>query len=222
MLLRKSISFVATIGGLCVAPFAWSQSHGGAYVDGGLGMNIAQADVEETDPPDSLKRDVGKPNFAVRLGAGWRHDAGNMVYGVGFMLDPLTYDVNKEDDSNPPSSSSAKTEMKNHWAIGVDIGWKLAPATVLYGKLSYNSAKVESQFSQVGPTLSYSWSNTHTGIGYGAGARHMLSRTQYVFVDWHYVKFDSKTTSPDPTNATLDVKTTPSLNTGSIGMGWKF
>jgi len=207
--------------GLLAAPYASAQMK--AYIGGGLGFNTVAANVVAVDPtalpPTTEKTTSGKRNLTGQIEGGVRFDAGNMVYGVGLYVNPLTL---KADDVDDGAGFSIKTEIKNLMGLVGELGWKLESATVAYGKLSFNQAKVEAKVTD--PPLSGTISKTFTGFGVGAGVRHALANNMYLFVDWHHIMGSeaSVNISGITGNAGETRKIKPTLTTGLVGMGWTF
>lgn len=218
MLRRVFVLALAAVG-LIVAPYASAQIKG--FVGGGLGFNTIAADNAFVSPgnPDD-KSTTGMSNPALQIEGGVLFNTnGPVVWGLGLYVHPLAYKAN--DESNG-AGFTLETEVKNVIGVFGEIGFKLAQATVAYGRLSFNQAKVEAELNQPGGPNG-TLSETFTGVGVGVGVRHTLSGSMYLFVDWHHI-IGSEATITD--NAILgpnnSFKITPSITTGLIGLGWMF
>lgn len=218
-MLRRVFILVLAAVGLVAAPYASAQIKG--FAGGGLGFNTIAADSVFVSPgnPD-FKDTTGKSNLTGQIEGGVRFDAGNMVFGVGLYLNPLT--LKADEVSDPPFSQ--KTEVKNLKGLFGEVGFKLASATVAYGRLSFSQATVEAKLTD--PTnvpSSLSVSKTFTGVGVGAGIRHALANKMYLFADWHHTmgsEVSLDTSAITGAGDTLKIK--PTLTTGLVGAGWTF
>ena len=209
--LKYSLAASLLAAGLGVSAVANAQWNG-FYADVGVGLNAATAKFDSA--PVNLDG-VGRSSFWTSLGAGWRMDGGGWVAGVGAYYDFPKVTIT---DGNVQSLST-KVEQKFRYGIRGDIGWNPAPPTVIYGILTWNWAKVDASFSQ--PAVgSSSFSNTHTGFGYGAGIRHMLPGNWYVYAEWQQIDYNGKGGNFSGTTTNINVK--PENTIGLIGLGFKF
>jgi len=194
---------VLAAAGLLAAPHASAQVK--PFVGAGLGFNTVANEITLEGPPDA-KLPTGNSNFAFQIEGGVRVDAGNMVWGVGLYINPLTLNAGKFDSGG---GVTLETEYKNLIGVFGELGWKLGSATVAYGRLSFNQAKAE--LSAFGESISKNF----TGIGLGAGIRQTLADNSYLFVDWHHIMGSDTTVD-------LGVRIKPSITTGLVGVGWMF
>lgn len=222
---KHTLLFASVLGAglnVSVANAQWT----GLYGDLGVGFNAATAKTTDTVPPpisETLTDDVGKSSFVGSLGAGWRWDGGVWVLGVGAFYDFPKITIEEARVTGPGFTSVfPRLEQKNRYGIGVDLGWKPTPPIDIYAKVTANWAKVDGTVSTTGvPTVT--WSNTHSGLGYGLGIRYLLpgSPSWYLFAEWQQVEFNSKSQSLSPTfTDTITVK--PKNTIGLIGVGVKF
>lgn len=218
-MLRRVFVLVLAAAGLIVAPYASAQIKG--FAGGGLGFNTIAAESVSVFPPNpDEKATSGMSNPALQIEGGVLFNAnGPIVGGLGLYVHPLAY---KADEQNDGAGFTLKTEVKNLIGIFGELGFKLAQATVAYGRLSFNQAKVEAKLDQPGGPNG-TLSETFTGVGLGAGVRHTLSGSMYLFVDWHHIiGSEAKITDSAILGPNNSVKITPSITTGLIGLGWMF
>jgi opacity protein-like surface antigen len=221
MIIRKLAvaGVIATgLGGASTANAQWD----GFYVDGGLGAGALSASVSTNIAGETASLDAGKTSFAFQLGAGWRKDFGNWVLGLGAFWDPFSSTISELSATDSTGTGTAKIQQKWRWGLGVDAGWNPTNNTVIYGKVTYSWANVETKADANffnGTAASGSHSNTHTGWGLGAGARYLVTNNAYVFAEWQWYDLNKKTWTP-VTGTSVDVQ--PSGNLGLIGVGWKF
>jgi len=217
-MLKRAPFAVLAAAGLLAAPHASAQMK--PFAGGGLGFNTVAADSTLQQPlvPDE-KTTSGKSNLAFQIEGGVRFDnPGPMVWGVGLYISPLALKADEQDDG---AGTTTKTEVKNLMGLFGELGWKLGSATVAYGRLSFNQAKVESKLVQPGGPNG-TVSKSFTGIGLGAGVRHALAGNRYLFADWHHIMGSEVKVTDATLMGTDTIKITPTITTGLIGMGWTF
>jgi opacity protein-like surface antigen len=220
MIIRKFAVASVIAMGLGAASTANAQWDG-FYVDGSLGAVAGTASVSTAIAGETASLDAGKTAFAFQLGAGWRKDFGNWVLGLGAFWDPFSATISELNFTDTTGTGTAKIQQKWRWGLGIDAGWNPTNNTVIYGKVTYNWASVETEANAnfLGTAGSGSHSNTHQGWGLGAGVRYLATTNAYVFAEWQWVDYNTKTWTP-ATGTSVDV--TPGANLGLIGVGVKF
>ena len=225
MLKRVFISMFAAAG-LVAAPYASAEMQG--YISGGLGFNAVNGDVVflglpggagggvvgPTPPP--VNTTSGKSNLTGQIEGGVRFPySDNIIIGLGLYINPLSLDA--DSINNIPDAFSMTTKIKDLKGFVGEIGWKLGPSTVAYGKLTLNQARSESAatLNAVPSNLTANFS----GVGFGAGFRQTLADNMYLFGEWHHID-GSEVSITIFDHGTYRIK--PQLTTGLVGAGLTF
>lgn len=197
-----------------------ANAQSGFFVEGGIGIGAATTKLTESEPGFRATTDIGKSRALGSLGAGWRWTSPTTVFGVGAFGNLAGRNIGEITVTDPAGSVTGKLEQRNHWGIGVEAGWRLAPPTTLYGKLTWNRANFKATLTETAPpdVFTDSISNNHAGVGLGVGLRHALSANSYVFAEWQHVNFNRRTRVIDGISYTVD----PSNSIGLVGLGWTF
>lgn len=101
-------------------------------------------------------------------------------------------------------------EAKNQLSVYVEPGFLINDKTLVYGKLSYEKAKVEAN-GEGGQA-----SKSINGTGFGFGARTMIDKTTYLQVEFKQIGYGSARLDGD----TADFKTKATVGTVGIGMNF--
>ena len=137
------------------------------------------------------------------------------LLSVGLKYDLMDEKLAHLTASGTVANGDITLKQKNHYSIFVAPGYQTSPDTLLYGKLSYETAKAD--FSG---TVDRSQSDlkfgsvTYHGIGYGLGLKTYLTDDIYAGVELHRVMYDSKGLS--------STSTSTGTTTGSAYLGYKF
>ena len=221
-MLKRAFILMFAAAGLVAAPYASAEIQG--YVSGGLGFNAVTGDVvafapaKPGDPPALPANSTsGISNFTGQIEGGGRFAASddNIIFGVGLYINPFTPSAH-EDAGHVPGGSTTIDIVDMRGVVG-EIGWKLSTATVAYGKLSLNRARMESTFAAPAETIG-PITKDFSGVGIGAGFRQSLAGNMYFFSEWHHIMGGEVSMLIEGT--TLKIK--PKLTTGLVGAGWTF
>lgn len=196
-----------------------ANAQSGLFVEGGVGIGAATTKVTISEPGVRVTMDSGKSRALGSLGAGWRWTSPTTVLGVGAFWNLADRNIGEETWTEDGFSGSTKLEQRNHWGIGVEAGWRLAPPTTLYGKLTWNRANFRATSIITGEPDEVWYRNSHSGVGLGVGLRHALSANLYVFAEWQHVDFNRKT---EPLFEGVSIRVDPSNSIGLVGLGWTF
>lgn len=107
------------------------------------------------------------------------------------------------------SNGAVTTKLKNQSSLYVEPGFLLNPTTLVYGKVSYESATLNLNGS------GYTLNKDIKGTGFGVGVRTMLNKNMFLQVEAKQITFDKENpadTGPFQAKGTV----------GSIGIGYKF
>lgn len=111
-------------------------------------------------------------------------------------------------DLDGGSYNGTSLKAKDMYSVYLEPGYRLTEATLLYGKLSYQSMKGE--LSGGGASAS----ETFDGYGVGVGVRSMINSKFYVQAEINEVDYSSK--------ALNGINVDPKQTIGTIGVGYKF
>lgn len=147
-----------------------------------------------------------------------QQSVGATLYGAyGVALDNntvvnfgATYGLtNAKGGSTDDGSGPLTAKLKNQYSLYVEPGMLLNDKTLAYGKIAYNSAKIELDAQgDIG-------SKSINGFGYGVGIRTMVDKNLSLNVEIKRVNYGQETTLDD-----VGFKTTATV--GSVGIGYKF
>ena len=140
----------------------------------------------------------------------------NLQAGYGFAMDASTVitvgaqyalsDAKAGDYTNPTGS----VKLKKQTSFYIEPGFLLNPTTLVYGKVSYDSASANAI------EASATYKADIKGIGYGFGARTMLDKNLFVQAEVKKTSFGEESFPGD--TAKFKVKNT----VASVGIGYKF
>ena len=167
----------------------------------------------ETGPDSTTMMDgLGKNSVAGTMQAAYGFSVGqNLILSVGgtYALGaPKTWTL--IDDVNGPTSGKAR----NMASLYIEPGYLISDKTMAYGKLSYETAKVDIPSGDA-DVVSVNSKKVH-GTGLGFGIRTMLNKN--MFLQTEIRRIDYRTASAGA--GITDIKT--SATVGGVGLGWKF
>ena len=124
-------------------------------------------------------------------------------------------------------NTTLENKLKSHYAMYVQPSYLISNTSAIFGKISYNKAKIESaatgEFDTV--TTEVQSKSTH-GYGYGLGIKTLINSNFYIQVEAERVNYKSKSFDPDSSNSPggsqADYTLKPSTNSGKISVGYKF
>jgi hypothetical protein len=171
----------------------------------GLNLNTVSTNSKITEPGLVLD------------GIGQQSWNGGIQGAYGFVASPttvvsvgVTYALGKSKaGAINENSGNASFEAKNQLSVYVEPGFLINNSTLVYGKLSYEKAKIDAA-ADGSSTLSKSVN----GTGFGFGARTMINKTTYLQVEIKQINYGSARfdASEFKTKATV----------GTVGVGMKF
>jgi opacity protein-like surface antigen len=152
-------------------------------------------------------------------GIGQQSWNGALQGAYGFVTSPstvvsvgVTYGLGKSKaGALVDSVGSANFEVKNQLSVYVEPGFLINNSTLIYGKMSYEKAKIDS-FASDDETISKSIN----GTGFGFGARTMIAKTAYIQVEIKQIGYGSA--KFDGTDTAFKTKSA----VGTVGIGMKF
>lgn len=199
----KKVLIATAVATALAVPQAFAQASNFAGFSLGLNANFVSSSTELSGGTTGKLGDTTQ--IASLEGAYGFNMGGRGVLGLG-----LTYNLG---DLKGGSAGTTEFKGKDMYSVYLAPGYALSNDTLLYGKLAYVAAK--GQVSSVGfPTDSQNFD----GVGYGAGARALLSKNLYLQVEFMQAQYNKKTISSG--GSSVDFK--PFSTTGTIGLGYKF
>ena len=173
------------------------------------GVNVSSVGGTSTQSTDGISIDFGQQSFVPGLELGYNYAATQkIVLGL-----TATYDLaDSKLGQNSFEGQSATNKGQNRYSVNFKPGFLVAPSTMIYATVGYNSMTQKLQ----NPVQSYS--NTVSGIGYGAGISVMVDKNIFVKAEVQQVNFNSASLTANDITGTIQ----PNLTIGTIGVGYKF
>ncbi|MDE2600201.1 MAG: porin family protein [Rhodocyclaceae bacterium] len=81
-------------------------------------------------------------------------------------------------------TQTVRFEMKDDWAVFLAPGYRIAPNSLVYGKLAYHQAK-----GHYNDTLPAVGDTTHNGFGYGLGYAYALNRNVEISAEYNHIDY---------------------------------
>lgn len=200
--MKKALIASALVGALA-APQAFA--HVGNFAGFSVGVNLDFASSSAEIHTGGLSAKVGDTSQNVSLQAAYGFDLGDhAVLGLG-----LTYSLGYlKSGSLPIAGTNVEWRNNDMFSAYFEPGYALNNATLLYAKIAYVGAKGERvSTSPIG-------SQNYYGVGYGAGARALLSKRLYLQVEFMQSEYAERPIDGIPYR--------PTSTTGSLGIGFKF
>jgi outer membrane immunogenic protein len=195
----KKILIASAIVATLAAPQAFAQASNFSGFSLGLNANFVTSSTERTAGGATAK--LGEGTQTASLQGAYGFDLG----GSGALGLGLTYNLG---DLKGGTTGTSEFKGKDMYSVYIEPGYVLGSSTLLYGKLAYLGMKGEA--TTAGTTASENFD----GVGYGAGARALLSRNLYLQIEFMQSDYNKKAISG------TDYK--PSGTTGAIGLGYRF
>lgn len=201
--MKKIISAAALIVAATGAS-AQASNFGGFFV--GLNLNTVSVGTELTVSP-TLFENVGQQSFNAGLQAAY----GFVVSPSAVVTVGAAYGLGSFKAGKMSSTSGVEElKLKNPLSVYVEPGFLIANTTLVYGKLSYEKAKLSGTYS--GGTNSESIN----GTGFGFGLRTMLDKASYIQIEVKQIGYGSARFEGDAN----DFKTKATV--GTVGFGYRF
>lgn len=174
---------------------------------GGLNLNAVAA-TTQIELFDTTLDGIGQQSYNASLQGAYGFVTGpSSIISIG-----ASYGLGKSKAGEiSDGTDSINISAKNQLSIYVEPGFLVGNSTLVYGKLSYEKAKIEGSSSD-----GDSASTSINGTGIGAGSRTMLNKTTYLQVEFKRVSYRSTTFGDGDTSFKA------SATLGTIGIGMKF
>ena len=122
-------------------------------------------------------------------------------------------------------NTTVENKLKSHYAMYVQPSYLISNTSAVFGKISYNKAKIESAATGENGTVTTEVQSKSThGYGYGLGIKTLINSNFYIQVEAERVNYKSKSFDPNSssTGFRADYRIEPSTNSGKISVGYKF
>jgi opacity protein-like surface antigen len=151
--------------------------------------------------------DFGQQSLVPGVELGYNFAASsNIILGL-----TATYDFanSKLGQASDDDLGQVSLKGQNRMSINFKPGYVVAPNTMIYATVGYNSMSTKASFN------AESESKTLNGIGYGLGLSMMVDKNVFVKAEIQQVNFNSW-------NIGDGASIKPNLTVGTIGIGYKF
>lgn len=204
----KKLLCVAAASLACAAAGAQTANFEG--VSAALNLNLLGTSVKTTnffgdgETFDGLGKNATGASAQLSYGFALSKDTVLTLGGTYALNSPKIMDISGD-------GGSITGKFKNMASLYLEPGYLLSDKTMVYGKLSYETAKLTASGENGGA------SRNINGTGFGAGLRTMLDKNMFLQVEVKKVGYGSKSLGDtDP----VEFKT--SATVGTVGIGWKF
>jgi len=165
-------------------PIAASQAGEANFVGPTIGARLSFVDNEVDYSGFLAGRSSSENDMAFDLTAGYGFNLGkDWVLNVG-----ASYSVNDTDFGTityvDGGNQTLSAELKDHWSVSVEPGYRFTPQWLGYVSLSYHSAEGEYRDSQLG-----SDTVDIDGFGYGLGLSYAVTRNVEVGAELKRIDF---------------------------------
>lgn len=197
-----------------LAPFVVALACGSAcaadpFVGPSVNLRLGYAD-NKVEYSGLLSGDTSESDTLAKIGAAYGFAMGNEwvgTIGVAYQLNKTKFGDSSYVDGGTTYRVNAK--LKNDIEVSFAPGYRFAPDALLYGKLSYHSAKGEYYDEQIG-----NGSTTHNGAGIGFGYVKGIGSSLTIGAEAEYIDYSRE--SAGQTNGK------PKQTTLSLTLGYHF
>lgn len=217
MLKRFAIAAVAAVA---VSSNSIAGGFDGAFVQAGMGVVKAKADVSFKNWFDAQIRDDNWES-QVSVGYSWSFGRFNMAASAYYLPGKQNAGQTMQ-QYDPTEIDRVSLKLRHGWGVSIEPGINLNESTLVYAKMGVGLSKGEWLFERPKFQDSYSGKTSFRGFSLGFGAKHKFTRNFYGFAEIQHTRFGRKsvTMAVDGNNYTDAFK--PELLTGLIGVGYKF
>jgi len=179
--------------------FAQTSNFEGASVYLGLSTVSTNAKIEQSG---ASINGFGKSSYATDIGADYGlkiSDAAVVLLGGAFGLNKTSVYEN----SGTGGGFDGSLDLKNRWSLYAAPGTTIGKDVLLFAKIAFSSAKADTDGGK-----------THSGFGFGAGTRVILSNQMFLNVEFMNNSYGKKDYSG------IDVSANSTV--GTVALGYKF
>jgi opacity protein-like surface antigen len=153
----------------------------------------------------AIANGLGKSSFATSVGS----DYGLKLSDTAVVLLGGTYNLGSVGvfEVSDGLDLEGEGKLKSMWSLYAAPGVTFGKDVLLYGKLAYVSAKPDSEGAK-----------THTGMGYGVGARFALANQMFLNIEFMQNSIGKKTYVDG--NDSVDIS--GSSTAGTVALGYRF
>jgi len=201
--MKKYLYPLVSIPVMMFATSTYAQSGGLEGFSVNAGVSTVTSSVKLSAGEQSADG-IGRSSYAVDIGAdyGFRFaDRAVVLVGAAYGLANPT--IFKDEVLGLP----AEIKFNRRWSVSVAPGISFGDSGLMYAKLAYISGKPGSDAFE---------GQTHSGYGYGVGARFMLNQNVYVNVEVMQNDYETKTYND------LGLDVSAENTTGMLSLGYSF
>ena len=141
-----------------------------------------------------------------------------MAIGIGVFANFGSTNAGEITLTAPGVSLTEQLKEDARYGISFEPGITFHQDTAVYLKLTASWAKFTGNVAANGIST-VEVSNNHSGIGYGAGIKHLVDKKIFIFAEFEQVDFQSKTEALGG-GESLTIK--PKNTQGLLGIGYQF
>jgi outer membrane immunogenic protein len=167
----------------------------GFRLEGLVGYDTLRSGDNEEDGVDTNddEGDESIDGVAFGIGAGYDFDLGGIVAGVEAEYTESSGEQESDESIDAPFSSRIETGRDIY--VGGRVGFRVAPATLVYGKAGYTNTSIEGAFENEDDRFEFD-SNVD-GWRLGAGIEQLFGPNAYGKIEYRYSKYNNLDFSDD-------------------------
>jgi opacity protein-like surface antigen len=196
--MKKHIAIFSAVCSLFISGKAFSQATNFEGITAGVNFSSVGGTTKISGSGNSVN--YGQQSFVPSAEIGYNFaPASEIVLGITATYDFTDIKLGQEDYLN--------YKGQNRVSLNLKPGYIVAPNTMIYATVGFNSMKVKASNSSSSNTKNLN------GVGYGLGAAVMLTKNAFFKAEVQQINFNSWNDG-----ASL----TPNLTIGTVGIGYKF
>ena len=197
--MKKRIAIFPAVFSLFISSKAFSQATNFEGITAGVNFSSVGGTTKISGSGNSVS--YGQQSFVPSAEVGYNFAAtSEIVIGITATYDFTDIKLGQEGDLN--------YKGQNRMSINLKPGYIVAPNTMIYATVGFNSMKVKASDASPPDT-----NKNLNGLGYGLGVAVMLTKNAFFKAEAQQVNFNSWNDG-----ASL----TPNLTIGTVGVGYKF
>jgi len=207
--------------GMGISGVSNADGFSGFYIDAGVGTRSVTTTLTDTISSTTSTVDVGKSAGIGSVAAGWNWTPGGgsiLAIGIGIFANFGSTNAGEITLAAPGVSLTEQLTEDARYGISFEPGITFHQDTAVYLKLTASWAKFRGSVSVNGVSAG-DVANTHSGIGYGAGIKHLVDKKVFVFAEFEQIDFQSKSEALGG-GESLTIK--PKNTQGLLGIGYQF
>lgn len=179
------------IGSALIALSAHAQSTNFEGVQLSIGLSAGSMTLKNTDITNNQFQNEGKSYGIPKIGASYGYKLNeNFV-----LTTSLAYDLGSATINETLDNAQRSEKQKNHWSFSIEPGYLINEKTMVYGKISHHSMKIDYKRNFLSGNLAgqtAAASSSHTGHGIGIGLKTMIATNLGVGFEIEKVNYKDK------------------------------